>query len=491
MSSLKKFIFTALLASVISFQAKSQVDAVFNTATFYAPETGTYVETYLWVIGSTANYIMKDSAFSAQLEVTYIFRQQDSVVAYNKFKINSPIIKDTLNQLTDFLDVQRLQIPSGGYKLEVILRDLNSTLDPLEAVLDLAVDFPKDSIRFSDIQLLSDISKSEKPKIFTKSGLDLIPYPSTLYAENQTKIKFYTELYNADKLLGANEPFLLNYYIQNIYTNTIVGSYRSLKRMTAQPVNVLVGEFNIERLATGNYFLVVEARNKLNEQIQVQKVFFQRINNIETLTVEDINSVDISSTFMALEMANDSLVEYVKCIRPIAAYTEMMLADRLLANNDYETLKKFFYNFWLTKNGADPEAEWRKYFEQVKEVERLYATGLKRGYDSDRGRVYLRYGKPNALMSRPNEPSNYPYEIWQYYKIDNYRSNGVFVFYNPNIGTEDYELLHSNVRGEINDYRWKYKLAKRSSNAPNLDDETDPTHQHWGNQVDDFFNNPR
>lgn len=491
MVSVKKFILTTLVASVMFIHGKAQVDAVFNTATFCAPETGTYVETYLWIIGSTANYVQKDSTYSAQLEVTYIFRQQDSVIAYNKFKISSPVIKDTVNQLTDFLDLQRLQIPSGIYKLEVILRDLNSTQDPLEAVIDLAVDYPQDSIRFSDIQLLSEITKSEKPKMYTKSGLDLIPYPSILYPENQTKIKFYTELYNADKKLGANEPFLLNYYIENIYTNAIVGSYRSLKRMAAQPVNVLVGEFNIEKLATGNYFLVVEARNKLNEQIHQQKVFFQRINNIETFTVEDIASVDLANTFMAMNLSNDTLVEFVKSLRPIAAYTEMTLADRLLADNDFETLKKFFYNFWLTKNGADPEAEWRKYFEKVKEVEQLYATGLKRGYDSDRGRVYLRYGKPNALMARPNEPSNYPYEIWQYYKIDNYRSNGVFVFYNPNIGTEDYELLHSNVRGEINDYRWKYKLSKRTGISPNLDDDTAPVHEHWGNQIDDFFNNPR
>jgi hypothetical protein len=50
-------------------------------------------------------------------------------------------------------------------------------------------------------------------------------------------------------------------------------------------------------------------------------------------------------------------------------------------------------------------------------------------------------------------------------------------------------LLHSNVFGEINDYRWEMKLNRRSNQGENLDqEEFDNYHGKWSR---DLFDNPR
>lgn len=78
----------------------------------------------------------------------------------------------------------------------------------------------------------------------------------------------------------------------------------------------------------------------------------------------------------------------------------------------------------------------------------LYGNNFQDGFETDRGRVYLKYGAPSTHVVRENSPSEYPYEIWTYNKIGKY-SNKRFVFYNPDLTNGAYRLLHSDVLGEL------------------------------------------
>jgi hypothetical protein len=69
------------------------------------------------------------------------------------------------------------------------------------------------------------------------------------------------------------------------------------------------------------------------------------------------------------------------------------------------------------------------------------------------------------------------------------QSNRKFVFYNPDLVTNDFELLHSDVTGEYSDYNWKVKLMDRNYQTNDLD-EQDPDFG-WGSNVNDFFTAPR
>jgi hypothetical protein len=125
----------------------------------------------------------------------------------------------------------------------------------------------------------------------------------------------------------------------------------------------------------------------------------------------------------------------------------------------------------------------------VVEVEERFATQIHKGYETDRGRVYLKYGPPNIITESYNEPSSYPYEIWQYYKLGNNQTNKRFVFYSNNELTNNFELLHSDAIGEISNYRWQVILNSRWYDPYNLDITRPP--DIWGSRAEDYYRDPR
>ncbi len=56
------------------------------------------------------------------------------------------------------------------------------------------------------------------------------------------------------------------------------------------------------------------------------------------------------------------------------------------------------------------------YFERIAYADQHFG-GADRGYRSDRGRVYVRYGPPDNVDSRPFEIDARPYEVWHYYDL--------------------------------------------------------------------------
>ena len=160
-----------------------------------------------------------------------------------------------------------------------------------------------------------------------------------------------------------------------------------------------------------------------------------------------------------------------------------------LADADLITTQRFFLNFWITRDALNPEAAWTYYLGQVAKVNKLYSTPVLLGYDTDRGRVYLKYGPPNIISESYNEPSAYPYEIWQYYSLANNQRNKKFVFYTEDIVTNNFQLVHSDAIGEISNYRWQVIIHKRIYDPNNLDEDRYP--DVWGSKVNDYYNNPR
>jgi GWxTD domain-containing protein len=158
-----------------------------------------------------------------------------------------------------------------------------------------------------------------------------------------------------------------------------------------------------------------------------------------------------------------------------------------LKEKNTEKYRKYLQAFWVESAGRLKAYEsWMSYKAQVMLVQKLYATNFAKGFETDRGRVYLQYGAPNAIASRETSPSEYPYEVWQYDKIKNF-SNKRFVFYNPDLVNNNYKLLHSDMVGELKNYRWQHLLTKRNSPNHDLDDPNDGNIDHFGGESGDVF----
>ena len=187
-------------------------------------------------------------------------------------------------------------------------------------------------------------------------------------------------------------------------------------------------------------------------------------------------------------MTITQLEEHIKSLEPISTPIEINFANNQLKGKDIDLMQQYFYNFWLTRNENDPKKEWETYMKNVNMVNEKYSTTIKKGYITDRGRTFLKHGKPNSISERKNEPSAHPYEIWHYYQTEKF-SNIKFVFYDPDGISNDYPMLHSTLPGEINNPQWRISLHNRT-NQPRDPAETQ-NRDHYGGRSDDFFNNPR
>jgi len=490
----KLLLFLLLVASSsVMYAMNKRLQAILTYSSFLSPEHGSYFETYLAVDGNSV-YFNKNASgkFQAIIQITMIFKQNNVIKDFKKYELYSTELDDTTNIKYSFIDQQRFVLPNGKYQFEISISDKFSEKPPYKTEEEIIIDFPEDKISISGIQLIESFKKSTTTSIITKSGLDLVPYVSDYYPEKVDKIIFYAEIYNAEKILGKNENFLITTYIEAFENSKKISNLVRNKREQSKTVNVVFGEFSILQLPSGNFNLVVEIRDKTNQLVAANRIFFQRSNPKIQYDIKDIAALNVEETFAGRIIDLNEITDIIKSLSPISSELERNFIYQRTKTADLKLLQQFFFNFWLQRNNSDPERAWLAYKEKVVLVNNKFGTRVKKGYETDRGRVYLEYGTPNEIVDRAFEASkglndegwgSVPYQIWHYYKLNN-QANKKFVFYNPNIASNDYELIHSDALGEINDPNWYQRLSR--SNELYEDNQRNP-----GGKAGELFRNPR
>ncbi len=456
------------------------LSAYLYLAQFNSPQQGAYIECYLNIIGSSVAYTKApNGTFQANLEVLYLFKQSNQIKAFEKYQLNSPVIGDSVSVIPNFTDVQRILLSEGMYNFEVKIRDLNDTNNVFSYKSIVSVNFNK-AHQFSDIELVESYKTSEVPNALTKGNFDIVPYVSSFYPTELENLNFYVELYNEN----PGEDALIHYYIENSKNNKPLNHYSRVKRIKSDKVNPFLLGFDIKELPTGNYNLVLTLKDRNNQLLADKRFFFQRYNThilspTDTVKQEDFILADIASV-----ESIDKMVDYIKSAIPIFNQRELFKANNVLKSKDLELMKTFFNNFWVSYS-ANPEEDWTIYKKNVELVNRSYTSQIKKGYETERGRVYLKYGTPNDINRSNHEPSSYPYEIWHYFEL-NGETDIRFVFYNPDIVGDDYLLLHSNLTGEHHNPYWQRDLTRRNNTSPS-DLNNTRGHSQYGNRARQVF----
>ncbi len=508
MKKITFLIISILLVLFVYPRNSRNIQAELFYVKFYSPSEGPYVETYLSVFGESVKYIKTDDGkYQGAIEVTMIFSQDSIVKNYDKYELLSPKIEDTTNINFSFLDQQRFSLPNGIYEYEIRISDLNKDSKPYKVVQTLEINFPNDKITISGIELVESFQKTTEPNILSKSGYDLIPYVHNFFPDNIDNLTFYAEIYNTETVWGTDQKFLINYFIEAYETGKRLTDFVRFERETTKNVNILFAQFDINRLPSGNYYLVIEVRDRKNELIASNKLFFQRSNPDVKVDINDFAGLSPENTFVAKMTDRDTLLEYIHCLTPISTNIERRVVKYQIEKADIETMQRYFLNFWLNRDELNPEYAWEQYFSLVTFVDEQFGypgkRGGKKGYETDMGCVYLKYGPPNTITDRPFDASSsgmtindggevgpdrgsVPYQIWHYYTLNNQR-NKKFVFANPNLASHDYVLIHSNVPGEINNANWQDELVriKEGLRLPNSDSEK------YKGQSGKYYNDPR
>ena len=461
--------------------------AYLSYATFTSPD-GPYIETYLSVDAASIKFVeLENEKFQGTVNIIMTFNQNNEIKAFKKYELKSPVLDDTMNLNFHFIDQQRFLLANGTYDFDLQLSDQNNPSDAMPYTQQVVVDYPEGKPAVSGIELIKNYTQSDQPGDINKSGYDLVPYVYSFYPQAEDRLKFYVEVYNMDKLLGDDQKYLVSYFIETLENGQKVKGLGRNKKESALNVNVVLADMNINNLPTGNYNLIVEARNQQNEVIDAKKLFFQRSNPYAKLTLDDLTMFSTTHSFVDQFTNLDTLREYVSSTYPISSGLEKSFLKGNLKKGDLATLQQFFLGFWQRRNPSDPEKAWKEYKYQVEVCEFNFATPVKHGYQTDRGRVFLQYGPPNVRSERYNEPSNYPYEIWQYYSLGN-QSNRKFVFYSPDMVTSDFFVLHSDAIGEIHNRRWQVDLRSRVYQTIDITDTQ--VINAWGDMQEDYWTLP-
>jgi len=480
-----------ILLSLISISMQAQnIRAYMSHNTFYSPKDGPYIETYVQIDGTTVEWKKNaNNKYDAQIEFTLIFVKDSNIVDFSKVIINSPEVADSASMRIEFMNTQRFALANGKYDVKIKIDDLNDTLSAEYILSEIEINVPDTSVSISSIEVVKSYSKSDKAGVSNHSGYDLIPNIYNYMPEQDSIFTFYAELYHLDKTIGKDEAYILNYYISNFETNVILPKYKRFERREAKEVDAILKQLDISNLPTGNFVFTIELIDKNMQLIAKKDYFFQRENKEVILEENDIKSVNIINTFAELITGKDTLEDVLHAMRPISSSPENMFVKQIIKDGDVHIMQQYIYNFWYQRNPNEPSKPFIAYMTEVMRVNKEYSTSIKRGYQTDRGIVYLKYGQPNSVVKQYHEPSSYPYEIWHYYGIKG-QGNVKFVFYNTDLATNDFDLLHSNAIGEVTNYQWQLALRKRDKGYKSID-ETGRGVDEWGTHYDEYFEQPR
>jgi len=121
-----------------------------------------------------------------------------------------------------------------------------------------------------------------------------------------------------------------------------------------------------------------------------------------------------------------------------------------------EEREQFIAEIWRLRD-PDPDTEENEYreayYERVEYANEHFSSGI-RGVKTDRGRIYLKYGKPDEVESHPSggaytlasyegrgSTSTYPFELWWYRNLPG-RSDVEIEFVDPT-GTGEYRIARN------------------------------------------------
>ena len=432
------------------------MDASISTATFSAGGQP-FVEIYMHVIGESVSFAQADVVNNqASVEVIILFKQGEKIIKFDKFNLQSPLTTSNVN----FVSQKRYAIDNGTYTIEVEMNDKVQEGNVKKWKQDLTLDYGTEKLQQSDVQLLGAFHESEPIPGFTKNGYFLETLPFNFYNKKTEKLSFYNEIYNADKVLS--DQFLIRYYVDEIGDNNSRTTVKlGNKKRDPEPVNVIFLQMDIKDLKSGNYYLTVEVRNRAGELLSSKEVYFQRSNPY--LEAKELANVDAEGEFTD-ELNKEELVYGLRAISMQVADKDVEILNYILKDEDESAMRNYLFSHFAKRNPNRPEDEYKAYMNVANAVHKTFRSGLGYGFETDRGVIFMKYGKPNNRVTVEDEPAAPPYEIWVYEEFPWTVQNHVkFIFYNPSLAGGHYRLLHSTARNEMSNPQWEVELY---SDAP-------------------------
>lgn len=429
----------------------------FDYAQFAYDSTSNYVEFYYSLNEDELTAQKVDNADyvegTLRIIITDTLKQKPAI--NKEWSLKQPVNKSDSVAGRSLTGLLAFIIPRGYYNCSIKVIDKFDTTNE-KTILDHFDVKPlsNDSLAVSDIQLASKIIQHSKDKksIFYKNTFEVTPFPTAIYSKNTPAVFYYYEVYDHE-ITKSEQPYHLNIMVTNSQGRLFYNQTKLIKRHIDSRAEV--GVIPITKFPTDIYSLKVAVLDSIhNYGMRTTKKFY--VYNPSVKLVDTSNSVPsnvLTSAFGVLSQEEcDNLFE--KC-KYIATEPEKKQYKKL---RTLSGKRQFLYEFWKRRqsNSGSPESmDYRIFLKRVAESNKKYGSSLRAGWKTDRGRVLIMYGDPSEIDRYPNQDNTKPYEIWRYNNIE----GGVYFVFADLTGFNDYELISSTKRGEIEDDQWQRRIS--------------------------------
>ena len=478
---MKQFLFFSWFLFSSTFIFGMQVEL--NSYSFYGAET--YTEIYIRIAGNSVQWIDDVKTKKASVGILLMVTHEDgTIAAFDKFSL-AAMYRDSI---VDFLELKRIKLNAGNYTIRLEASDENNMTDKLEIEQKLTVEAKNSGFHLSDILPLAIIKKDTSKHILVRNGYYMEPLPYHYIGKENKQLDFYLESYLTEPSSG---DFIIQYAIMegtSTYINTkpLLTKY---KKLNQDKVQVDVLSLPVNTIRSGNYHILVNIIDK------GKNVLTSRRSNIvisnpeaDIAYLENYND-QVEHSFVQDIKAED--MDYIlKAQLPITDQHQVSILGELLKSNKIRSQRQFIYQLWKAKSPIEPEKAYKSYMDVVAAVDKKFYSNVGYGFQSDRGHIFLKYGKPSNVMSVDTEVDAPPYEIWYYNNMPQTQQTNVrFLFYNPSLSHNDFKLLHSTCIGERVNSAWETVLYK-SVPLERLGNSTDATQvkDNWNRNARRYFN---
>lgn len=415
-------------------------------ARFYDPGDP-YVELYyLFPRRAMTRKPQADMLQGKYLVAVNIFRGDENVYA-SSFAVEDYL--EAEGQIPDNAYIPRiisLHLSPGTYRVHTMLRDFYSGT-VIEQVQDMAVEaFTGSSPELSDIQIASEVFESDERSIFTKlNRYDVIPMANPEFDSTNGTFFSYFEIYR----LETDKQYSFQSSIRDLNGNIILENAPE-QRTAAGSFDAVIDYMDIRSLYAGTYsYHVLIRENESGKSAETQKNIY---------VVGKSKKAGAFSENMYGNFSPEETDSVFQILKSLMTYPEI----RRFRRGNIAAKHQILADFWK-KRDPDVSTAMNEYYYDIRErIDYAESTfgRYENGARSERGRVLLKYGYPTEVQRSGATSGTKDYEIWLY---EGLRGEIKFVFCDTR-GRGYYELIHSNMEGEIYNENWRAVLQSGAKN---------------------------
>lgn len=456
--------FGALLAVLaLAPTAGAQADLKVDVGSFAYDGTDVLLETYVSIGAASLEYERAEEGFRSDVPMRIDLLPVTANAPSGA--VREPVVSrevamrfvvpDTsaLQREQVFVEQMRMTARPGEYTLRMTA---NADSDQPEVRLEFDVTVPdySDGVRLSSLQVASRIEQATDPADpFVKSGVMVHPNPDARYGGVQRIVPYYVEAY----LPGISGEYTFLTYIASSDRPAPIPGTEARRTRQARPVDVIVGQVGIAELPTGIYFLRMAVLDAENTALAETSKKIVVIN-------PDVERPQAASAELGYEeitfgvMGEQELEDAVATALVLSDSQERSTAGELSSD---EQRRAWLSRFWAARDtDQDPfqNVAHREHLARVSAAaERYRESAGRRGYQTERGATFIKYGPPSEVERRTNRSDQVPHEVWTYDNIPG-AGRSIFVFVDE-FQSNTYDLIHSNVPGEISAPDWERELT--------------------------------